>query len=114
MDEISELLKSNEITLVVTNIESAGFYVPELRAMFVNEDLSPVEQKEVILHELHHALNHSDLKDLYNIPVFHSKMENEADKFMIHYLINENEGQYNYSELFEEFGLPLGWEYHLK
>ncbi|MEG0078350.1 MULTISPECIES: ImmA/IrrE family metallo-endopeptidase [Enterococcus] len=114
MDEIDELLQSNEITLVITNMKNAGFYVPDLKAMFVNEDLSPLEQKEVILHELHHALNHTDLKSLYKIPVFHSKMENEADKFMIQYLIRENEGQYNYSELLEEFGLPLGWEYHLK
>ena len=114
MDEIFELLKSNGVTLSITNMGSAGFYVPELKTMFVNECLPPEEQKKVILHELHHAINHTDLKALYDVPVLHLKMEAEADRFMIQHLISENDGHYNYSGVLEEFGLPLGWEYHLK
>lgn len=114
MDSIEELLYKNGIALEVTDIASDGFYIPKLRTMFVNQELDPENQKAVILHELKHALDHSELWVLYKLPVFHQKMEAEADSYMINHLIAENGGQYNYSGLFEEYNLGLGWECNLK
>lgn len=114
MDKIRKLLAKNDITLMITDTGSEGFYVPKLRTMFVNQNLSEDDQKHVILHELKHALDHSDYAALYNNVVFHIKMESEANQFMINYLIEENDGQYNYSSVMEEFRLPIGWEMHLK
>lgn len=114
MDKISKLLARNGINLEITDTSSDGFYVPKIRTMFVNQSLSDEDQKHVVLHELKHALDHSDYAALYKSVVFHIKMESEADQFMINYLIEENEGQYNYSSVMEEFRLPIGWEVYLK
>lgn len=51
--------------------------------MVVNQNQSEEKQKQVILHKLYHALNHSDFNVLYTNPVFHSKMENEANASML-------------------------------
>ncbi|MFZ4897299.1 ImmA/IrrE family metallo-endopeptidase [Enterococcus durans] len=114
MDNIKELLKENGIELVVTDLDIRGFYIPKHNAIFVNQNLSDKEQKQVILHELSHALNDSDFSILYKNSAFHSKMECAADKFMINYLIEENGGYYDYSGVLERFNLGLGWEINLK
>ncbi|MGX2946138.1 ImmA/IrrE family metallo-endopeptidase [Enterococcus alishanensis] len=113
MQDISELLKRNGIELSVSKMDSPGFYVPKLKIMFVNEELDIEQQRRVILHETKHAIDHTDFYELYKIPIFHMKMETDADSFMINYLIKENDGQYNYSQLIEEFNLGLGWEHNL-
>lgn len=110
MEEIRTLLKAHGINIEITDIESYGFYVPSEKTIFVNQNLSEELQKEVILHEACHALNHNELAVLYSKPVFRSKMENEADMFMINFLIKENDGYFNYSSVLEEFNLGLGWQ----
>ena len=114
MGSIEGLLKENGIELVMINLEKEGYYIPKSKMMVINEELSEEKQKEVILHELGHALNHKEFTALYNSPVFKSKMENEATYYMINYLINESEGQFNYSDVFENFELGLGWETKIK
>lgn len=110
MEEIRTLLKSHGINLEITDIESHGFYVPSEKTIFVNQNLTEEVQKEVILHEACHALNHDELAALYNKTVFRLKMENEANSFMINFLIKENDGYFNYSSVLEEFNLGLGWQ----
>ena len=103
MKTIKELLAAHGIELVVMELEKRGYYFDELQMMVVNQNQSEEKQKQVILHELYHALNHSDFNALYSNSVFHSKMENEANSSMINYLIQENDGQFNYSSVLEEF-----------
>lgn len=110
MEEIRTLLKAHGISIEITDIDSHGFYVPSQKTIFVNQNLNEDEQKEVILHEACHALDHDEFAALYNKPVFRSKMENEADMFMINFLIKENDGYFNYSNVLEEFNLGLGWQ----
>lgn len=110
MEEIRQLLKANGIHIEISDIESDGFYVCSIKTIFVNCKLSDSSQKDVILHEAFHALNHNEFAALYNSPIFHSKMENEADVFMINYLIKESDGLFNYSNVIEEYNLGLGWQ----
>ncbi|MFL2100054.1 ImmA/IrrE family metallo-endopeptidase [Desemzia sp. FAM 23989] len=114
MDKIYSLIKENEINIVLINLEGEGFYNSDLKVIFINESLSEEKQKEVILHELGHALNHKDLSILYDKPVFRSKMENEATSFMMDYLIKESDGHFDYSGVFENYNLGLGWETRIK
>ncbi|MVZ47479.1 ImmA/IrrE family metallo-endopeptidase, partial [Escherichia coli] len=83
MDNIEDLLKENGIDVEITNIESEGFYLPKLKTIFINQNLDELEQKKVLLHESRHALSHNELISLYSKTVFHSKMEDEANRFMI-------------------------------
>lgn len=110
MDDIFEMLKVNDVEIVLLDMKSCGYYNTELKVIFINEKLNEDEQKEVILHELGHVLNHKDLVSLYNIPSYRTKMEYEATKYMITYLINESDGQFNYSNVLENYNLGLGWE----
>ena len=48
--------------------------------------------KRVIVHEMKHVIDHEDYVALYKNFVAHSKMENEANNFMVNYIINENDG----------------------
>jgi len=114
MDNVFNLLERNNIELVLIIIENNGYYDPALNVIFINQLLEEEKQKEVILHELGHVLNHKDFSSLYNNPSYRSKMENEATKFMIRYLINESEGQFNYSRVLEKYNLGLGWEGKIK
>lgn len=107
MDNIRDLLAENKITLAITDTSSEGFYVPKLKTMFVNQDLSEEKQKQVILHETKHALDHSEYAVLYQSVVQHTKMESEANNFMIDYLIEESGGQFDYTTVVEEFKLGL-------
>lgn len=110
MDDIFELLEANDIDIVLLDMTSGGYYNSELKVIFINENLDEDKQKEVALHELGHVLNHRDLASLYNNTSYRAKMENEATNYMIKYLINEAEGQFNYSKVLESYKLGLGWE----
>ena len=110
MNSIYSLLKENGIEIALISIDKNGYYDPTLKIMFINQALNEESQKDVILHELGHALNHKDLAALYNNPVFKSKMENEANCYMMKYLIKEYEGHFNYVEVFQRYKLGIGWE----
>jgi len=114
MDSVFNLLERNKIELVLIIIESNGYYDSALNVIFINQLLDEEKQKEVILHELGHVLNHKDLSSLYNNPSYRTKMEYEATKYMITYLINESDGQFNYSNILESYKLGLGWECNFK
>lgn len=110
MADVDRILQANGIELVLLDMEKKGYYVDEYKMMFVNKNLTEEEMKRVILHELKHAIDHSELTPLYDRFVYREKMEAEARNFVVEYLIKENDGQYNYSEILEEFNLGLGWQ----
>lgn len=110
MQSLIKKLNTLGIGLEIVSMEKLGCYVPAWKKIFVNEDLEENEMKRVILHEMKHVLDHSDYLELYKMPIYHSKMENEADIYMIESVIEENEGKYNFGQLIEEFRLPMGYE----
>ena len=82
-----------------------GIYVDEIKIVFVNKALSQDAQKRVILHELGH-LNHTEADYTIN-PI---RCENEANRAMIHALLEEELGQidkedFNYLHFMEKHKL---------
>lgn len=114
MDNLFNLLKENGIELIFIDLEKHGYYNPQLKMIFINRSLSEEKQKEVILHELGHVINHEEFSVLYNKSTFRLKMENEATYYMMSHLINESDGHFNYSDVFDRYKLGLGWERKLK
>lgn len=108
MEKLKLKLKDNGIKLAVVEMESRGCYLPDLRTMFVRQGLSEAKTKEVIYHELKHALDHHEFAALYKTSVNQLKMESEANMYMIDEIIKENGGLYNYSEVIETFKVNMG------
>ncbi|MGX4686341.1 hypothetical protein JNUCC83_05495 [Vagococcus sp. JNUCC 83] len=111
MKKIKEILKKNNIELIVTELENDGFCIIKSKTIFVNCYLSEQRTIEVILHEAEHILSHSDYMELYRASYFyHSKFENEADSYVINTLLEDCNYQYNYSMMLEEFGVGMGYD----
>ena len=87
---IKDILKRYDIGLVFNNnLDHKGYYIEAINVIVVNGRLSEREQELVILHELSHAINHTECV-LYNTtPTNHIKSEADANSFMIAELINE-------------------------
>lgn len=83
-----------------------GIYIDEIKVVFVSKDLAPDKQKQVILHELGH-INHTE-REYKNAKI---KCENEADRNMIHHLLEdalgdmENPKDFNYLDFMEYYNL---------
>lgn len=83
-----------------------GIYIDEIKVVFVSKDLAPDKQKQVILHELGH-INHTE-SEYKNAKI---KCENEADRNMIHHLLEdaldqlENPSDFNYLQFMEKYNL---------
>lgn len=108
---ILEKLNELKIDLILLEIDKPGHYVAEARTIFVSNQLDEGSLKEVILHELKHVMDHSDYIDLYNKSfVYRSKMEYEADLFMIDEVIEENEGNFNFSAFIENYKIGIGYD----
>lgn len=121
MDNVEDLLKENGIDVEITNIGSEGFYLPELRTIFINQNLVEIERNKVLLHESRHALGHNELIALYSKSVFHSKMEDEANRFMIEVLLQDYMNlfalavdQINYMKFMDYYGIDYDCEECIK
>lgn len=83
-----------------------GIYIDEIKVVFVSKDLSPDKQKQVILHELGH-IDHTEA-EYKNAKI---KCENEADRNMIHHLLEdalanlESPEDFNYLKFMEFYNL---------
>ena len=88
-----------------------GIYIYEIKVVFVSKDLSPDKQKQVILHELGH-IDHTEA-EYKNAKI---KCENEADRNMIHHLLEdalvqlENPSDFNYLKFMEYYNLKTTTE----
>lgn len=91
--KINDLLETYKVTLYLFHgdlWERNGFYFPDIRTIYVNANLTLEEREKVILHELGH-INHNPA----NYQRLLMKYENEADRFMIRHLIEEELSQYD-------------------
>lgn len=121
MDNVEELLKENGIDVEITNIGSNGFYLPSVKTIFINQNLTEMDQNKVLLHESRHALDHHELIALYSKTVFHSKMEDEANRFMIEVLLQDymnlfvlSVDQINYMKFMDFYGIDYDCEEYIK
>ncbi|WP_338468826.1 ImmA/IrrE family metallo-endopeptidase [Enterococcus faecalis] len=114
MKSIKELVEEYNVELVFTTLHKKACFEPKYGVIFINQDLSTAEQEEAIYHEFKHVKDHADLMALYNIPVFRSKMEAEAEQYMLECLIEKNGGQFNYSNVITHYNLKMGQEIYLK
>ncbi|NSP01724.1 ImmA/IrrE family metallo-endopeptidase [Enterococcus faecalis] len=114
MKSIKELVEEYNVELVFTTLHKKACFESEHGVIFVNQNLSTEEQEEAIYHEFKHVKDHADLMALYNIPIFRSKMEAEADLAMFECLFNKNGGQFNNSKVLTHNNLKMVQETYLK
>ena len=82
-----ELLDTHSVSLELFEGElwtRPGIYIEELKTVFINRNLSEADRHQVLLHELGH-LNHTPA--IY--AMFTEKAEVQANRYMIHNLIEE-------------------------
>lgn len=92
-------------------LETDGHYLSVINVIVINNNLSDYNKEKVLLHELGHAAMHQDNYRLYKLTfVLHSKFECEANNYMIDSFIEENDNQFNYSMLMEEFSIGIGYD----
>lgn len=66
------------------NLEDDGHYIACCNIIIINNNLDDHFKVLVLLHELGHAALHQDNYELYKLTFsLHSKMEKQADEFMI-------------------------------
>lgn len=82
MKQMVVALRSEGIEVKIFPIIENGFALLENNIIFVNEALPEEEQKRVVLHELGH-FPQKDYVQLYHNFVQRSKMEAEANEFMV-------------------------------
>lgn len=110
--KINELLKKYKVTLFVFHgdmWERKGFYFPDYRVIYVNANLSMEERELVILHELGH-INHNPS----NYQRLLYQYENEADRFMIRNLLEEELSQcdvfdFNWLQFAKRYNISTTW-----
>ena len=71
------------------NLDADGHFVACMNTIVIKANLSNYRRQRTLLHELGHASKHHDNYFLYNLAFsLHSKMEYEADRFMIEKLLD--------------------------
>lgn len=82
---IKYLIEQLQVTIIYDDrFSSAGMYFSEENLILINSNLNEFYQTKAILHELGHAAKHKGETELYNLAFsLHSKMENQAEEFMI-------------------------------
>ncbi|MBP2621156.1 ImmA/IrrE family metallo-endopeptidase [Streptococcus panodentis] len=105
-----ELLEHYQVSLQTFDPDQwsrNGFYDAGTRTIFINSALSPEKRHQVLLHELGH-LGHTSTA--YNYAA--TRCENEANRFMIRRLVQEELAKYDDSATFNWFNFAK--KYNLK
>lgn len=82
---IRQMIKKLKVTIIYTaELDKPAHYIAAINAIAIYSGLSEWEELCALLHELGHAAQHQEDYVLYNqIFVLHSKMESQAEKYMI-------------------------------
>lgn len=99
-------------------LDANGHFIAEINAIVIRSNLSHWERTKTLLHELGHACKHHKDYYLYNIAFsLHSKMEYEADCYMIEKLLDNylletelDPQQVNYMKFIEDTNLDPCYE----
>ena len=93
-NQLKELIRKLDVVVLYGPLDAPGHadFPPVLNGaavVFINELLTPKQQKTVLLHELGHIAKQRDEKELYNVAMtMKIKMEYGANLFMIRFLFN--------------------------
>nr|WP_311827508.1 ImmA/IrrE family metallo-endopeptidase [Enterococcus hulanensis] len=121
--EISELIKELGVDIIyVPELDSGGKYIAAINTIVIDSRLSERDKRRVLLHELGHAAKHQNNFELYNCAYsLHSKMENEANEFMLDSLVQsyirtvDLDGKYlNYMKFIEDNEIDTRYEFVVK
>ena len=120
MEQMKRALKQEDINLAFFPLDKRGYASLDKRIIFVNEALSEEEQKRVVLHELGH-FPQKDYVQLYHNFVQRSKMEAEANEFMVSNVLKDYIEKYdldleqlNPVKLLEWTGLDMKYEEYVE
>lgn len=115
---VTKIIDELSVTVKYENIKRPGYYIAKLNIIVINSNLSEFEQTKTLLHELGHASKHFNNYKMYNLAFsLHSKMENEAEEFMIERMIEVrlsdpdfNPATFNSLNFLESYKLDLSYE----
>lgn len=102
------------VTIVVNTEVSGSFYVADISTIVINGNLSELEFNKVLLHEIGHHIEDKELTHLYNASfVAHSKMEYQANMYMLDILVNEYKNmcdEINFCHFMQLFDISARYE----
>jgi Zn-dependent peptidase ImmA (M78 family) len=104
------------------HLDADGHYIACMNTIAIKANLSEHRRRKTLLHELGHATKHHNNYRLYNLAfALHSKMENEAEEFMIEKMIearfNDPEfdpSAFNVINFLESHQIDLNYEHVVK
>lgn len=90
MKNIKRIIGELGVVVIVGKLDNPGYYDPVHNAIFVNEGLDELQHEIVLVHELGHAALQQSEYELYDATInMKSKMEYEANYFMIEWLFDK-------------------------
>lgn len=103
-------------------LDADGHYIATINTIVIKKSLSDQNKILALLHELGHAAKHKENHKMYNLAFsLHSKMENEAEEFMLEKILeirmNDSEFDpvtFNYVNFLESYKLDLNYESTVK
>lgn len=117
---IKKIVDTLKVTILYRDgMDKPGHYIAAINTIVLKEDMSDVEEMRVLLHELGHACKHHKNYYLYNLTfTLRSKMESEADQYMIKSLLDRylsapdiDVKHFNYMKFIEYNNLDPKYEY---
>ncbi|MBS7578328.1 MULTISPECIES: DUF6782 family putative metallopeptidase [unclassified Enterococcus] len=83
--DIKKKIRDQNINIIYSDLfECVGFFDPESKTIFINQNLMDQETENILLHEFYHAMNHSDMYYYYNTTHSgRSQLECEANRGMV-------------------------------
>lgn len=118
---IRYLIEKLEVTIIYGDgFNSAGMYFEEENIILINSNQNDFYKAKTLLHELGHAAKHKGEMSLYNLAFsLHSKMENEAEEFMIenlikHYAEYTDQDNANWLKFMEDYKIEPKYEFVVK
>lgn len=87
--KINEIISQLNVSVVrKEKMDADGHYIAAINTIVLDSSLSERKEKVTLLHELGHAAKHMKNYKLYNLTFsLRSKMEQEAEEFMIEQMI---------------------------
>lgn len=117
--EIEEIISELGVEVIeVPEFDAEGCYIAAIDTIILDSRLSHYQRLSSLLHELGHACKHHDNYALYNTTYsLHSKMEKDAEEFMIEKMIEVrtedpdfNPATFNSVNFLESYDLDLKYE----
>ncbi|MCU7356737.1 ImmA/IrrE family metallo-endopeptidase [Enterococcus dispar] len=116
---IKKIVEMLQVTVrYTTEIKKDAYCFPNLNLIIINSCNSEREQQKNLLHELGHLAKQRNNYQLYNLTfALHSKMENEAEEFMIEKMLEAKlndpyfePSSFNYINFLESYEIETRYE----